>query len=553
MNTIRTIVSTILCAFAFILSSNAQAQSSENRNSAFSRNLIIFNEIYKMLDLYYVDTLSADTAIRWAIDGMLSNVDPYTEYYPADDDKLKQMATGKYAGIGSIIRYHKGHDRVVIDEPYENTPSQDVGLKAGDVIISVDGKDIKGMMPSQVTNMLRGEAGTTFELRFIRPGETKERTVRITRRTIQVPSIPYYGMAEEGIGYINLSSFTNGCAREVRHALIQLREQGAKGLVLDLRDNGGGSVNEAVDIVNLFIDKGIKVVYTKGKQASTNHEYYTTSDPLAPDMPLVVLVNGMSASASEIVSGALQDMDRAVIVGTKTYGKGLVQAIRDVTYRGELKITTGRYYIPSGRCIQAYQYNHDGSMKTIPDSLRNVFYTKAGRIVRDGGGIQPDSIMKTDTLPTMVYDLVQSDQFFDWATTFANSHPSIAEPTVFQVSDSIYADFCEYMVSKEVTYNRRTDELMKVLRNVAEMEGYLKDAEEELKALEAKLARDTRKDLERMRKHIVPYIEAELITRYYHLRGVLRHNVPTDKGYITAAGILNNPTLYNSILSNKQQ
>ncbi len=553
MNTIRTIVSTVLCAFAFILSSNAQAQSSENRNSAFSRNLIIFNEIYKMLDLYYVDTLSADTAIRWAIDGMLSNVDPYTEYYPADDDKLKQMATGKYAGIGSIIRYHKGHDRVVIDEPYENTPSQDVGLKAGDVIISVDGKDIKGMMPSQVTNMLRGEAGTTFELRFIRPSETKERTVRITRRTIQVPSIPYYGMAEEGIGYINLSSFTNGCAREVRHALIQLREQGAKGLVLDLRDNGGGSVNEAVDIVNLFIDKGIKVVYTKGKQASTNHEYYTTSDPLAPDMPLVVLVNGMSASASEIVSGALQDMDRAVIVGTKTYGKGLVQAIRDVTYRGELKITTGRYYIPSGRCIQAYQYNHDGSMKTIPDSLRNVFYTKAGRIVRDGGGIQPDSIMKTDTLPTMVYDLVQSDQFFDWATTFTNSHPSIAEPTVFQVSDSIYADFCEYMVSKEVTYNRRTDELMKVLRNVAEMEGYLKDAEEELKALEAKFARDTRKDLERMRKHIVPYIEAELITRYYHLRGVLRHNVPTDKGYITAAGILNNPTLYNSILSNKQQ
>ncbi|MBQ2363278.1 MAG: S41 family peptidase, partial [Bacteroidaceae bacterium] len=461
MNTIRTIVSTALCALLLAFSSSAQAQTSENRNSAFSRNLLIFNEIYKMLDLYYVDTLSADTAIRWAIDGMLSNVDPYTEYYPADDDKLKQMATGKYAGIGSIIRYHKGHDRVIIDEPYENTPSQDVGLRAGDVIISVDNKDIKGMMPSQVTNMLRGEAGTTFELRFIRPGETKERSVRITRRTIQVPSIPYYGMADEGIGYINLSSFTSGCAREVRHALIQLREQGAKSLVLDLRDNGGGSVNEAIDIVNLFIDKGIKVVYTKGKQASTNNEYYTTSDPLAPDMPLVVLVNGMSASASEIVSGALQDMDRAVIVGTKTYGKGLVQAIRDVTYRGELKITTGRYYIPSGRCIQAYQYNHDGSTKTIPDSLRNVFYTKAGRIVRDGGGIQPDSIVKTDTLPTMVYDLVQSDQFFDWATTFVNNHSSIAEPTVFQVTDSIYADFIEYMVNEEVTYNRRTDELMK--------------------------------------------------------------------------------------------
>ena len=327
--------------------------------------------------------------------------------------------------------------------------------------------------------------------------------------------------------------------------------QGAESLVLDLRDNGGGSVNEAIDIVNLFLDKGIKVVYTKGKMASTNHEYYTTSEPLAPSMPLVVMVNGMSASASEIVSGALQDKDRAVIVGSRTYGKGLVQAIREVSYRGELKITTGRYYIPSGRCIQAYQYNHDGSVKTIPDSLRQNFYTQGGRIVKDGGGIQPDSIIKNDTLPTMVYDVVQSDQFFDWATKFVSEHPSIDEPTKFQVTDSIYADFCQYMVDNNVSYNRRSDDVIKLLRNVAEMEGYLQESDEEIKALEAKFARDTRKDLERMRQHMAPYIEVELISRYYHLRGVIRHSIPTDKTYRLASDILKTPKLYNSILQPK--
>lgn len=526
------------------------AQNSENHNSEYSSNLVIFNEIYKMLDLYYVDTLSAEKAIKWAIDGMLMNVDPYTEYYPADDDKLKQMATGKYAGIGSIIRYHKGIERVVIDEPYENTPSEEVGLIPGDVIIAIDGKDTKGMMATEVTQMLRGEAGTTFELSYQRHGEKGIRKVKITRRTIQLPSIPYYGIADDGIGYINLSSFTTGCAREVKHALTQLMQQGAKGLVLDLRDNGGGSVNEAVDITNLFIDKGLKVVYTKGKKASTTHEYYTATDPLAPDMPLVVLVNNMSASASEIVSGALQDMDRAVIVGSRTYGKGLVQAIRDVSYRGELKITTGRYYIPSGRCIQAYQYNHDGSMKTIPDSLRKDFYTQAGRLVKDGGGITPDSTITSDTLPTMVYDLVQSDVFFDWATQFTASTSNIDLPGRFCVNDSIYNNFCNYIEGTDFTYNRRSDDVIKHLRNIARIEGYLEDADEEIKALEAKFEPNLKRDLERMRHHIVPYIEAELISRYYHLKGVIQHTIKTDKAYQCAIGLLRDKETYNSILSN---
>lgn len=530
----------------------ASAQVVENHNSKVARNLEIFNEIYKALDLFYVDTLAADTVIRWAIDGMLMKVDPFTGYYPADDEDLRQMATGKYAGIGSIIRYHKKHDRVVIDEPYANTPSQDAGLRAGDIILTVDGKDIKGMMPTKVTEMLRGEAGTTLELRFQRPGEKNPRTVHITRRTIQLPAIPYYGIMDDGVGYINLNSFTSGCAREMRHALLQLMSQGAKSLVLDIRDNVGGAINEAVDITNLFLPKGVKVVYTKGKQASMNHEYSTTTDPIAPDMPLVVLVNGMSASSSEIVSGALQDMDRAVIMGTRTFGKGLVQAIRDVPYRGELKITTGRYYIPSGRCIQAHEYNHDGSSKIIPDSLRNTFYTKAGRPVTDGGGIQPDSVIQNDTLPTMIYDLVQSDIFFDWATDFANSHPAIDAPGKFQVTDSLYDAFCKYVEESKFTYNRRSDEVMQLLRRVADMEGYLEDAEDEMKALEAKFAPDIHKDLQRMRKHIMPYLESEIIIRYYHQQGSIRHSIPKDKVYRSAVKLLRDTKAYHSILKSAE-
>lgn len=546
----------LLLSLLMLLASSVmplKAQVVENHNSKVSRNLEIFNEIYKTLDLYYVDTLAADTVIRWAIDGMLMRVDPYTAYYPADDDDLRQMATGKYAGIGSIIRFHSGHDRVVIDEPYINTPSSDAGLKSGDIILTVDGKDIKGLMPAKVTNMLRGEAGTTLELRFQRPGEETPRTVHITRRTIQLPAIPYYGIIDDGIGYINLNSFTSGCAREVRHALLQLMSQGAKGLVLDIRDNVGGAINEAVDITNLFLPKGVKVVYTKGKQVSMNHEYYTTTDPIAPDMPLVVLVNGMSASSSEIVSGALQDMDRAVIMGTRTFGKGLVQAIRDVPYRGELKITTGRYYIPSGRCIQAHEYNHDGSTKSIPDSLRRTFYTQAGRPVTDGGGIQPDSLMHNDTLPTMVYDLVQSDVFFDWGTDFASAHPTIAPPGEFHITDSIYADFCAYVEKSDFKYNRRSDEVMELLRKVAEMEGYLEDAKEEMAALEAKFAPDTKKDLERLKKHIIPYLEGEAVIRYYHQNGSIQHAMPKDKAYRCAVNLLKNPQAYERILSKKEK
>lgn len=524
------------------------AQTSENHNSKVTRNLEIFNEIYKALDLYYVDTLAADTVIRWAIDGMLMRVDPFTGYYPADDDDLRQLATGKYAGIGCFIRFHEKLDRVVISEPFENSPSREAGLKAGDIIISIDGKDIKGLSTAKVSEMLRGETGTTMEMRYHRPGSDDTHTTHITRRSIQVPAIPYYGIMDEGIGYINFNSFTAGCAREMRNALLQLTSQGAKALVLDIRDNGGGAVNEAVDIVNLFLDKGIKVVYTKGKQPSMNQEYFTTSDPAAPELPVVVLVNGGSASSSEILSGALQDMDRAVVMGTRTYGKGLVQALRDVPYRGELKLTTGRYYIPSGRCIQAHEYDHNGNIKAVPDSLQKPFYTQGGRRVKDGGGIQPDSIVQNDTLPTMVYDLVQSYIFFDWVTDFANAHPTIAAPGEFHVDDSTYADFCRYVQEAGFTYNRRTDEAMKFLRRIARMEGCMEAAEEEMKALEAKFAPDLAGDLERLKPHIIPYIESEIIGRYYLQKGVIRHTIPGDEVYRKAVELLRHPEAYEAIL-----
>lgn len=549
MNGLRNKLLVALVLLAAGVSDKAFAQVVENHNSQVSRNLEIFNEIYKTLDLYYVDTLSTDSVIRCAIDGMLQMVDPFTEYYPADDDNLRQMATGKYVGIGSIIRFHKGYDRVVIDEPYDGTPSHDAGLKSGDVLLTIDGKDIKGMPPTKVTRMLRGEAGTTLELCFHRPGEEKDRVVLITRRNIQLPSIPYHGVMDEGIGYINLNSFTDGCAREMRSAVLDLLGRGVTGLILDLRDNGGGAVNEAVDIANLFLPKGVGVVSTKGKMASMNHQYSTTTDPVAPDIPMVVLVNGMSASSSEILSGSLQDMDRAVIVGSRSFGKGLVQSIRDVSYRGELKITTGRYYIPSGRCIQAHQYTHDGNATIIPDSLQKTFYTRAGRVVKDGGGIQPDSVIMNDTLPTMIYDLVQSDIYFDWATAYVSSHPTIDAPGEFCVSDSLYDDFCRYVEESKFTYNRRSDEVISLLRRVAKMEGYLEDAEDEMKTLEEKFAPNLRRDLQRMRQHIVPYLESEIVSRYYHQKGTIRQSLPKDKAYRSAVDILRSEEVYKAILT----
>ena len=417
----RKILSGILLA-AF-MSAPAAAQEShpqkkEQTGFDVSRDLEVFADIYRQLDMFYVDTLSADTAIQWAINGMLAEIDPYTSYYPDDDqDDLRRMATGRYAGIGALIRAYKKLDRCVIEEPYENCPAQEAGVRAGDIIITIDGKDIKGWPTAKVSENLRGEPGTTFELVVQRPGEAHRRTFKITRRQIQLPCLPWYGMVDEAshTGYLLLTEFTDRSAREVRHALLDMKQQGMQRLVLDLRDNGGGAISEAVEIVGFFVPRGSLVVSTKGKVPATCHDYMTPAEPIDTLMPVAVLVNSNTASAAEIVSGALQDLDRAVILGQRTYGKGLVQGVREVSYRGQLKITTARYYTPSGRSIQKpyekgkmLDYARDvinrynkGELTNadsihFPDSLRYQTLRK-GRTVYGGGGIMPDCFVPLDT------------------------------------------------------------------------------------------------------------------------------------------------------------
>ena len=534
-----------ICLIGFILiGATVHAQEKEGHLSAVSRNLEIFNDLYKQLELFYVDTLNADTVMQWCIDGMLSKVDPYTGYYPLNNEELRTMSTGKYAGIGSVVRFHKKEDRVVISEPYWDSPSQKAGVKAGDIILAIDKKDVKGMPVDKVSNMLRGEAGTTFELKVQRPGVKKPLSFKITRETIKVPQVPYYGMLKPGIGYICLSGFADGASREMKQALIELKKQGADRMVLDLRDNPGGSLDESVDIANLFIPKGKKVVFTKGKMASTNRDFYTAVEPVDSVMPLVVMVDGGTASSAEIVSGSLQDMDRAIVIGARTFGKGFVQMIRELPYGGNLKITTSRYYIPSGRCIQAHDFRHlnpDGSVGTVPDSLTKVFHTASGREVRDGGGIKPDMEIKPDSLPTLIYDLVSSDAFFDFATQYALEHEAIPQPGEFSLSDQDYAKFVDFICASGFKYNRRSDNVLDLFRDVAKREGYLETIKNDLEALKSKLKTDLPADLVRFRDKIEPYICDELIRRYYYQKGSIRQMLVKDPCTERALELLSDP------------
>lgn len=553
----RTLKLIILAAW-LVLPATAQ----KNHNFEVSKNLEIFNNLFKQLDLYYVDTLDADKLVKTATGSMLNTLDPYTEYYPDDErDDLKQMLTGKYAGIGSLIHYSKNEDRCIISEPFENMPAAEGGLKAGDVILSIAGKEFgpKGSQNTNeftesVSNALRGEPGTSFIVKIQRPGEDKPREIKLTRRAIKTPPISYYGMIAENTGYIYLSSFPEGAATDVRRAVIDLKQKGAKQLVLDLRNNGGGSMQEAIDLVNLFIGKGKTVVELKGKIKSANETYKTQREALDPDIPLAVLVNGNTASSSEITAGTLQDYDRAVVIGTRTYGKGLVQQTRPLPYDGVLKLTTSRYYIPSGRCIQAIDYSHraaNGAVNRIPDSLTNVFHTAAGRPVRDGGGIMPDSVVKVDSVANIVLYLnpgmITSDVLFNFVTEYTHRHATIDPPEKFDISDEEYENFKRYAKEHNFTYDRQSVKLLDELKKVAKFEGY--DVAEDIKALEAKLTHNEDYDFEHWKPEIKKLLNNEIMLRYYYRRGLIRNSLNNDKTLDTALAVLNNPQEYRKMLA----
>ncbi|MCR5314185.1 MAG: S41 family peptidase [Bacteroidaceae bacterium] len=525
---------------AICLSASCSACAQTEHNFEVSKNLDIFNSLYRELDVLYVDTLDAKKVIGVGIDAMLSTLDPYTEYYSEEDmGDLKIMTTGKYGGIGAIIRMRKD-STIIIGEPYEGMPAAEVGLKVGDVIMKVDDKEVtKKMMTSDVSDMLRGEPGTTFVLRIKRPGEKKTRDFKITRKNIKLPAIAYTGIID-GIGYINLTQFTEGCAKDVRKSVINLKEKGATGIVLDLRNNGGGLLAEAVDIVNLFVPKDLKIVETKGKVKSANAVYNTKSDPLDLEIPLAVLVNGNTASAAEIVSGSLQDLDRATIIGLKTFGKGLVQSPRDLPYNGSIKLTTSKYYIPSGRCIQAIDYKkkRDGEKSVEDDSLKHIFYTSKGRVVKDGGGIMPDIVMKHDTLPNILFYLGNDDVLVDWGTKYVQNHKTIPAVAEFKILDEDFNEFKSMVKDADFKYDRLSEKRLDDLKKVAKFEGYYDDAKDEFDALEAKLVHNLDRDLELHKKDIKKMMAQEIIKRYYFQAGSVEEALKDDDDLKKAIEIL---------------
>lgn len=548
-------------AFIVMLGMGMTSFKEDDRNFQISKNLDIFNSIFKELDMFYVDTVNAEKMIQTGVEGMLSLTDPYTEYYPEEEvSSLKEMTTGKYGGIGAAIRYYEAKDRIAVVEPTEGMPAAEAGVKAGDIILSVGGKEmVRGDMKpqefsSKVSEALRGEPGTSFVLKVLRPlkNDSTVMEFKITRKNIRTNPVPYYGMVKDSIGYLALSSFTENSAKDFKKAFIELKQKGAKSLIIDLRDNGGGSLSEAVDIVNLYVPKGQEIVVTKGKVRQAQGSYKTQNEPVDTQIPLAVLVNGATASASEIVSGSLQDLDRAVVIGSRTFGKGLVQTIRPLPYNGTLKVTTSKYYIPSGRCIQAIDYakkNADGSVARTPDSLTTVFHTAAGREVRDGGGIRPDIEVKGDKIPNIVFYLMNDDLIFDYATQYCWDHPTLASVDDFKLTDADYEAFKKLVKSRNFTYDRQSEKMLKSLKEIAEFEGYMTEAAEEFKALEKKLNHNLDRDLDYFAKPIKEYISQEIVTRYFYQRGAAMEWLKDDTDLEEAIKILQNPVRYREILS----
>ena len=539
-----------------LLSLPVVAQSDKDHNFTVAKNLEVFNAIYKNLDLLYVDKLPADTVIGNAVDAMLESLDPYTEYYPQAKGKdLKMLMTGKYAGVGALIRYSPKYKNVFIDEPYENMPAANAGLRKGDLILSIDDLSMEGKTTQFVSDHLRGDAGTTFMIKIRRPSTGKIMKLKITRGAIKMPAVPYYGLLDNGIGYINLNQFTEDCSKDFRRAFVEMKKNGMHKLIVDLRNNGGGLESEAVNIVNLFVPKDVTIVSNHGKVKRLDRDYKTTAEPIDTVIPIVVLVNNNTASSSEITAGALQDLDRAVIMGTRTYGKGLVQTTVDLPYNGKMKLTTHKYYIPSGRCIQAINYRHDrgGSTEHVPDSLSKVFHTLHGREVRDGGGIKPDLEIAPDTasnIQTYLMSVIDSTEtVLDYIVSYVAKHPTIATPSAFELTDEDYEAFKQHVLKSGFKYDGVSEKILKELVKTAKFEGYYNDAKPEFDAIENKLKHNVAKDLDYNRDRIMQALASTIVSIYYYQRGTIEYTLKHDKQIKAAQKLLDNPAKYKEILA----
>ncbi len=539
--------------FLFSININSQNNKPEYDYSFETvKHLDIFYSLYKELNLYYVDPIVPGEIIKTGIDAMLKSLDPYTVYIPETKiEEVRFMTTGQYGGIGALIQ--KRDDYTMISQPYENSPAQKSGLQAGDIILEINSKSIKGLDTEEVSELLRGEPNTKVILKIMPAGSQETKTLEIIREEIKLKSVPFYGMVEDGIGYINLNDFTNTAAKEVKEAYLDLKKNNnLNTIILDLRGNPGGLLIEAVKICNLFIPKGETVVSTRGKVAQWDKEYKTTADPIDTQIKVIVVVNNMSASASEIVAGCMQDLDRGVIVGQRTFGKGLVQTTRDISYNTILKVTTAKYYIPSGRCIQALDYSHrnpDGSVGHIPDYLIKEFRTKNGRKVYDGGGVNPDIVIEPEYFSNIASSLIQKNLIFDYAVYFKLKNPKIASPENFKITDEIYKDFVEWLQDKDFDYQTETEIKLNDLIQKSKEEKYFDLAENEINILKQKFAHDKNKDLQLFKDEISEILAQEIIIKYYYQNGLIKYSLKNDSEIIKAVEIAKNDTEYKKILS----
>lgn len=516
-----------------------------------SKNLDIFITLFKELHLYYVDETQPGQLMEEGIKGMLESLDPYTNYIPESDiEDYRFMTTGQYGGIGALIRKKDKH--VMVAEPYQGFPADKAGLIAGDIILEINGKSTEGKNTEEVSSVLKGQPQTEVKLKIQRYGQDRPMMKTLVREEVTIKSVPYHGMLDAEVGYVNLSSFTDNCTKEVADAITELKGKGMKKLVLDLRGNPGGLLHEAVKLSNLFVEKGELVVSTKGKVKEWNKDYTAPSKPMDTEMPIAVLVNSGSASASEIVAGVLQDLDRGVVIGQRTFGKGLVQTTRPLSYNAQLKVTTAKYYIPSGRCIQAVNYaerNEDGSVSKVPDSLMTLFHTRGGRPVYDGGGILPDVTVDPLRLSDIAYSLGSKFLLFDYATEFRHRTPSIGAAAAFKVDDKLFADFKQWLSTKEYDYTTESEDMLKKLKEVAEEEKTFDRMKAEYDALVAKATHSKAADLETFAPEIKDLLRAEIVSRYHYQKGRIEAMLTEDVDVKRAVELLHDQQAYRKILA----